>query len=426
MAEINTQSTLVGLYKEIYAGKIVKAWSFMAKVADRVRFIEAERQNGKFYNQPVDLVFEHGITAAGAGVTPGAAGAPFLPPSAGQMETAQLAGTNLIGRSQIAYEAISRSMNDKGAFEKATTTIVARLSQAVVKRLELQLLHGKMGLGTIAANPATGTSRTVTITDASWGAGIWAGEVGSTLDLYDLVGTKVSTGSTATSNAIIISSINTVNKTLTLSTPQASDQTLNLANLRIHFETSGPASEMAGLSYILDTNPSTPDLFGISPTAYDLWCSNQVPGVGALSFGKITGALAAPATYGLSQRVVAVMSPKAFEVVNTEQAALRQYDDSYKPSESKNGSQSLVFLCQTGEIEMLSHPFAKDGEILIFVPKESVRVGSQDVDFITRDGGEKLILESATAAATEMRCYSNQALFISMPRHCVKMTGITY
>ena len=145
---MNMQSTLVGLFKEVYGENIVEAWSFMAKLAKRINFVSQELRPGNFYNQPVDVQFEHGISEAGAGQVPGSGTVVFFPPTAGQMQNAQLAGAQLVGRSQVSYEAIARSANSKAAFKQATQHVVRRLSQAVLKRLEIQLLHGGRGIGT--------------------------------------------------------------------------------------------------------------------------------------------------------------------------------------------------------------------------------------------------------------------------------------
>lgn len=421
MAVVNSQSTLVGLFKETYGKNIVEAWGFMAKLANRISFVEKALQPGNFYNVPVDLVFEHGITATAAGTTAGIGSAPFLAPSAGQMQNAQVVGAQLIGRSQVAYEAIARSQNDKAAFKSATQAVVRRLSQAVVKRLEIQLLHGQQGIGTISANPANGASRAIVLTDASWAAGIWAGEIGATLDLYTTAGVKTN------ANTVTITGINTATKTITVSVTGA-DQTLDLTTCPvIFFETASPTSEMAGLSLIAGLNSSSSTLFNISPASYDLWQGNQVGSVGTLTFAKLESALSGPATYGLQGRAVAVVSPKAFAALGSDLAALRMYDTSYSTELAKNGSKNLAYYTQTGELEIMAHPFQKDGQIVVFVPDETSRVGAQDVDFITRSGNEqKLILESSTSAASEMRCYSNQSVFVSMPRHMVLLTGVTY
>ncbi len=424
---MNNQSTLVGLFKEVYAGRIVEAWSFMAKLTNRIKFVQKDLQPGNFYHQPVDLQLEHGITAAGAGVTPGLGGAPFLPASAGQMQDAQVVGAQLIGRASVSYEAIARSANSKAAFQGATANIVRRLSRSVVKRLELQVLHGQRGLGTVGANPANGASRTVVLTDESWAGGIWSGMKGASLDLYNSVGTKVSTGATSTGDAIRINSIDTATKSLVLTVPNASDQTLNVANTNIFFETSSPTSEMAGIDVLTGITSASPTIFNISPAAYELWQANQYPGVGTISFGKLLQALSLAAQYELSDTAVAVIPTKAFEVLNTDIAALRQYDVSYTESRAKNGVKALTYFGQTGDLEIIPHAFQKDGLAHIITPSEAARIGASEPDFITRQGSEdKLILESATSAGSEMRCYSNQALFFAQPRHSVRLSGLTY
>lgn len=424
---MNMQSTLVGLFKEVYGDSIVEAWSFVAKLANRVKFVRKDLMPGNFYHNPVDLQLEGGITAAAAGVVPGVGVAPFLPAIAGQMQDAQIAGAQLIGRSTVSYESIARSANDKAAFKSATEAIVRRLSRTTSKHLELQLLHGRDGMGVISANPATGATRTVVITDASWAPGIWAGLIGSTLDLYNSAGVKQNTGATSTGNAITINSVNTVNKTLTLATPQAADQTLNLANLNIFFETASPASEMVGLTYLANLTAASPSTFNINPATYDLWQGNQIGSVGSISFDTLIEGAALIANYDFDGELVAVVSPRAFAVLNSDQAALRMYDASYASSEIKNGAKGLKFFSQTGPMEILSHQFQKEGQALLFAPDETVRVGASDVGFITRQGSEdKLILESATAAGSEMRCYSNQAVFSAAPKHLCALSGITY
>jgi len=423
---MNQQSTLVGLFKETYAGQIVEAWSFMAKLLNRVKFVQRELQPGNFYHQPVDLTFEHGITAAAAGVTPGVGGAPFLPVSAGQMQDAQVTGAQLIGRSSVSYEAIARSSNSKAAFKQATQHVVRRLSRAVTKRAEIQLIHGQRGIGTVNANPATGASRAIVISDATWAAGIWAGLVGATLDLYSAGGAKLNTGASSTNDPIKITAINTSTKTITVSVGNAGDQTLNIASANIFFETASPTSEMAGLDVVSSLTGASPALWNINPATYDLWQGNQYNVAGALSFAKILSAISLAAPYDFSDAATCIVTPEGFEVLNTDIAALRQYDVSYTESRAKRGNKALTFFAQTGEIEILPHAFEKHALAHIFVPTECARVGASEIDFITRQGSEdKLILESATSAGSEMRCYSNQAFFASVPRHCVQLYGIT-
>lgn len=429
---MNNQASLVGLFKEAYGDNIVNAWAFMAKLANKIEFVGKEMQNGNYFHQPVDVQFEHGISAAAAGTVSGSSVAnQFLNPTAGQMQDAQIQGAQLTGRSSVSYEAIARSSN-KNAFKSATQQVVTRLSQAVLKDLEIQLLHGQKGLGTVTANPANGASRVVQITDEQWSAGIWAGMVGATLELYRHdTGARVSTGRSATGDAIAVTSIDTVAKTVTISCPNATDNTLNLSTgggSWLFRETHSPTTEMAGLDIWTNLSASSGTFCNIATGTYDLWRSNQYSAAtGTLSYPKLLEAVGLMASYNLFDDVTAIIAPRAFEVLNSDIAALRNFDVSYSESRAKTGQKTLQFFGQTGLIEIMSHPFQKDGLCHVFTPSEAQRNGASDIGFITRQGSEdKLILESATTAGSEMRCYSNQALFINQPRHTVRLAGITY
>lgn len=430
MASMNDQASLVGDFIDAWGNDIVSLFKFQAPIASMAGFEVRELNGGKFH-QPVDLVLEQGISAAAPNSTPGVtSGVQYLPASAGQMGDAQVEGYQLYGRSQVAYEAIFRSMGDKQAVKKATAQVVRRLGQAMTKRLEIQLIHGQQGLGVISANPSNGATRTVVLTDNTWSAGIWAGMKGATLQLYNSGGTLISTGKTsnATPDAINIASISPSTKSLVLNVPNATDQTLNMANANIFFETASPTTEMPGLDKWCR---NTGTLFNIDASAagFELWGGNVYStATGLPSFSKLLDALAITASYGLmGMEAVAVVPPKAFEVLNSDQAALRKYDVSYRPGKAENGQESLLYHAQTGSLRVLPHPFQKDGMIHVFVPEEAHRYGSSDVTFIDRKTGtDRLILEAANSAGSEMRTFSQQALFIDLPRHTVVLDGCTY
>lgn len=442
---MNQQSTLVGLFKEVYGSNIVEAWSFMAKLAKRINFVTQDLQPGNFYNQPVDVQFEQGISQAAAGTTPGGTGGPlFFNPTAGQMQNAQLAGAQIIGRSQVSYEAISRSANNKAAFKQATQHVVRRLSQATLKRLEYQLLHGGAGACVVASiaaesGSAGNFSTVLTITDASWSTGIWAGMVGAYIDVFQAGGTartvlNLNTGIVSgTSGWTRISAIDTANKTITLNygttVVAAANDVLTFASVGAAATLATTlANEMQGLDGITNWSAASGTQQNISTTLFDLWRGNQYSAAtGVLSFPKLLEAAGLTASYGLMDELLFVISPRAFEVINSDVAALRQYDVSYSAAKAENGSSALKFNGQTGPVEIMPHAFQKDGLAHGFCTSEALRVGSSDIGFITRQGSEdKLILESGTVAASEMRAYSNQSLFVSQPRHTVRMAGITY
>jgi hypothetical protein len=142
--------------------------------------------------------------------------------------------------------------------------------------------------------------------------------------------------------------------------------------------------------------------------------------------GKLLEALATPVAFGAEGDYLAVVSPKAFEVLNTDLAALRMLDSSYG-KKGQNGFGSITYYFQNGTLEIMAHPLQKDGLCHVFNPSEAKRIGATDLTFITRRGSEDaLILELAGSSGAEMRCYVNQALFIEAPRRTSVLAGITY
>ena len=415
MGTINTTTTLTGLFKEAYGDNVIGLVPTDAPLCNMVG-MEVRQLLGNKYHQPVDVTLEHGFTCAAAN----AGAVTLLPVSNGVMQDAQFEGAQLIGRSQVDYESIARSAGGgQKAFLSATKQVVKRLARSGAKRLEAQFLHGRRGLGILSAVSGSSTTRTWTITDEQWAAGIWAGSVGATLDVYDTtLATKRNTNS-----AVTITSVSIANKQVLVS-GNSTDLSAIVATDVLFFETGSATTEMAGLD-VWTRNTGT--LFNVAGGTYEMWQGNTYStSTGVISMGKILEAVGQTASYGGSKPVVAVMSPRAFEVLNSDQAALRQYDVSYSQT-GKNGFRTLKYAGQTGEITILPHYLQKDGLCFIFCPEEALRVGAQDLSFIKRHGTEEaLILENSTTSGAEMRVYSNQCLVIEQPRHTVVMAGITY
>ena len=141
MAATNTTTTLAGLFKEVYGTSVIDLTKGTARLSSRIKFSEAEAIGNK-YHQPVNVKLEHAFAYAAAGSTP-----TLLTANTGQTQDAQVDGAQIVGRSNVDYEAIAKSMNgDKAAFIQATKHVVKNLSNSGMKRLEIQLLHGRHGL----------------------------------------------------------------------------------------------------------------------------------------------------------------------------------------------------------------------------------------------------------------------------------------
>lgn len=422
MGANNNQTQLVGNFKDVWGNDVVELFKFNAPLASRIKFESAELVGGK-YHQPVDLQQEHGFTYSAAANDP-----TLLPAVAGLMGDAQVTGSQIYGRSRVSYEAIMRSQTSKQAVKQATKHVVKRLGRSGTKRLEIEMLHGQRGIGTISGISGTSTTRVLTISDETWAAGIWAGMENCTLDAYKTVTTYADTKINANA-AIVLTAVDMINKKLSVS-GNATDLTaldsFAASTGFLFFETSSTTASMAGIDAIVR---NTGTLFNISASNYALWGGNTYStSTGTPSMAKFLDALSMAASFGLQgMKATLVCSPKCFEVVNSDQAALRKYDVEYRAAKGENGFEGLLYHGQTGPLEILPHPFQKDGLAHIIVEEEIHRIGASDLSFVDRGAnGERLILETADSPSSEMRVQSHQAIYSEAPRHMVLIGGITY
>lgn len=434
---VNDQAALLGNFKEIYAKKLEALYLFMAPLCAEYFPFEAADAIGNKFHQPVDLQMEQGFTHSAGGVTPSVSGVGgWLPPVAGQSQDAQVVGGQIFGRAQVAYEAIYRSKDNKRAFEEATGWVVKRLATSHLKRMEIFALHGGRGLGTIDSTnaAANGLTRAYTITTATSSPGIWNGLLNarvvfwkndySALDSLAGNGTIYAYVSAISINA----STSQVTLTLTYNTSSGNtDLTTNFSNDQIFFETAGPGSEPNGLDQWSSLTNTSATFANIAPASYELWQANQYAVSGPMKFRNVLETCAVVSSYGiLSGPLCVVVHPLTFAGLMTEQAALRRYAAERVKAEFQNGAEKLVFSTGVAEVEVLSHPMQKMGLAHLFCHNEGKRIGSTDMTFITRgEGKERLILESATGPASEMRTYSLTEHFFEQPRHLVQLTGIT-
>jgi hypothetical protein len=424
MAAENTTSTMVGYFKEIYGEDVLTLAPASRKLSKKIPFGSAEALGGK-YHQPVDLQMEHGLTAAAAN-----AGVVDLEqPTAGQMGDAQLEGSQIFARAQVDYETIFRATEKgKAAFGDSVKHIVKRLTLAASKALEIQILHGRRGLGYIASKTGSSTTRVYTINDAAWSAGIWCGMKGANLDVWKAdYSAKINTNA-----AVVVTSVDLDNKTVSVSgnatdltniDTEIGSPTGGSLNAHLFRRTFSPTTEFAGLDSI---GRNTGTMMNIDGSTNELWKGVvHSVGSGALTMAQVLKGIAKAASRGLEGDVICTVSPTTYESNNTDQAALRRFG--MKESKAESGFGGIVYEGQTGLIEIVPHIYEKDGMAHAFPPNEAKRIGATDLTFITRGSNGKsdqLIRELTDKGGSEMRCYSNQALFVDYPAHVVVFDSI--
>jgi len=425
-----TQSTLLGDFKERYAPKWQTLFEQASPLTKRFLF-QAGTAVGNKYHQPVDVANEQGFTQAAQGVLP--TSATYVQPLAGQSQDAQVTPYQIHGRAAVAYEAEYSSLSGAQAFLDANKLVMKRLTLGAAKRHEWGIINGQEGwLKSDGTTIATGATRTFIGTADTFAAGAFIGAIGMPVQLFldsggSPTGSGLFTNATASANDLpYISAVNYDTHTLTITVPNTSDQSVALTSTYWVFPwIPSYTSEMPGLGKI---SSNTGSLFNVDASVYPEWAGNIFSSVGILDIAKVleVHGQMAPWFPMLGMKTLTIIPPKAFEVLNTDQAALRQYDVSYT-DQAKNGFQGMRFNTQVGTTELIAHPMCRNSRAHVCVEEETIRIGATEHTFITRGkSGDVLVVESSNSPAGEMRDFISLALFCEAPRHTAILSGLTY
>lgn len=403
MASANTfADSLNANFKVIYADKIQNLIPDGVKLLNKIDFSGREAQLGLLFSQPLILGLEHGVTFAGATEDAFA----LQPPVAGQLREAQVRGCSMVLRSVLGYVAAARAAGGAPrAFEDSTKFLVQNMMRSMAKKLEIEMLYGQVGYAAVAS----AAGNTFTVATAEWAPGIWAGANQMPIEIRSSAG--VLRGQCTVLSANMDTRVVTVD--LLPAGVVATD---------IVWHRGAYGNEFAGIHKIL-TNSGV--LFNIDAAQYDLFRGNQQSaGSDVLSFAIIQTAIARAVEKGLDSDVTVLVNPRAWSDLLTEQAALRQYDYSYKSSVSENGSQEIRFHGQNGSVEIVPSIYVKEGYAYLMPMEDYSRVGSTDITFRRPGQGDDFFRELENNAGFELRAYTDQAVFCQAPGRSTLITAI--
>ncbi len=391
-------------FKVVYADKIKNLIPDGTKLLNKIDFSGREAQLGLLYSQPLILGLEQGITFADSTDDAFNLNAPI----AGSLKEAQVRGSQMVLRSALGYAAASRAANgSQSAFEDATKFLVQNMMRSMAKKLEIEMLYGQVGYGTVSATSVP--NNTFTVTTKEWAPGIWAGANSMPLEIRSPAG--VLRGSCS------VASVNMDTRVISVDLLPAGVIADDIIWCKGAYE-----KEFAGIHKILTNNGV---LFGINAATYDLFRGNQeTAGDDVLSFAVIQTAIARAVEKGLDSDVSIFVNPRAWADLLTEQAALRQYDSSYRTSNSENGSQEITFYAQNGKVEIVPSIYVKEGYAYVLAMDDYMRVGSTDITFRRPGLGDEFFRELENSAGWELRAYTDQACFCVAPGRSTLITNI--
>src|SRR5579864_3874599 len=410
-----TQTTLTGLFKDVYEDKIVNLVPESSVLQKRIKFVENDKREGRLLHQPVLLALPTGMTFGVGAVA-------LNNPVASTMGDAQIAGAGMTLADRITYDVAAKAASGGvRAFVEATELIVDALTQSMSKFIEIELLWGSDSHGTLGettVHTGAGTVGSLTIDLAEWSAGIWSGMENINIDVYN-AGVLVNTNA-----AIVVTAVSVATRVITVSGNAADITAINGLNgtaLQL-FPYLAFGQEMQGYFNILS---NTGTIFNINAATYALWQSNVYDVLGtALNFGKVQSAIAQATARGLMEDVVVFVNPTTYSNLITSQAGARRYDSSYKKSELENGTESLCFYGPNGKIEIVGHIFMKQGYAFALPLKRCQRTGATDLTFTLPGMPGEFFLQLPGFTAYELRCYTLQAAFLNSPAKAVLLKNI--
>lgn len=414
MADAVTKSQLEGYFKEVYGAELYNAIPDIGILQQMVPFRESEML-GNAFHIPVIVGNEQGVTYGGPTEDNFALNAPV----AFETKDASVQGAQIVIRSAIGYKAAASAVA-KGpkAFGNATKETIRRLMNSAARRVESMHLYGQsgIGIGDSSANEST-TATVVTFTQPSWAPGMWVGQKGAIIQFYNLADTLVAT---VTISKVVSLRLRTLRVTGTTGEIAALDVALAAGDCTA-FWFGAHGKEALGLDKIITTSGT---LFGIDNTTHDLFKGQQYAVGGALTFDKLTDAITDQFNYGLDEDVCALVSGRTWQDLNASEAALRQYDYSYKKAMAEKGNKGINYQIMNINCEILAHPMVKEGEGFVFPKSALMRVGAYDLSLKNPGMGEDMFRELSDSTGFELRAYTDQALFSVKVAILLKLTGI--
>lgn len=394
---------LNALFKEKYAKKIPALTPDAYKVYKMIEFAPKESLGGNQYHQPVVVAYSHGLTFASSTDDAFNLNAPV----ASQVKDAVIRGNPVVLRDLLGFQAISRAMaSGEAAFMDATKYVVGNMLRSITQALEIEMLYGQMGLGTVASTSGS----TITITTAEFAPGIWSGAENMPLEIRDSAGTTLRGYCNVTSTAIDA-------RTVTVDSLPA-----GTTGTDVIWRKGSYGNEFAGIHKIL---ANTGSLFGIDASTYSLWKSNSYSaGSASLSLAKIERALSLGVAKGLNSDVKVLVNPKTWDDLLVEQTALRKFDSSYDSNKMENGARELQFYGKQGMISIVSSIYVKEGYAYCIDPKDFIKIGSSDISFEMPGMKDQFMKPVENAHALELRCFADVALLCSAPGRQTLITGI--
>lgn len=439
MAVTNTTPTSVaGLFKIVYADiKDLLPQGFLFQ--EFAPFEEGEKAGASIVYS-IELSHENGITLAGSSgdvVT-------FNDAQAGVNKQATITPCEMFLTTGISTAALSRSNGDKAAFKKASQSRVKKNLKSHQRFVEHLCFYGQdtYGIGRVgyftgtwqgvsftngggALNGITftagvnTTSKHILLNPADIASGLWLGSEGMEVRERIIGGAVAASGAASGKVVSYNAKYGIVEVDFTpVAASAAASHCLELLN-----QNGASGNDFLGAKGILTKSGS---LFGISNAVYGIWKGTEVTLASVkLTFARLIDAIIDACNYGLDTDVTCMTSFESWADLMTEQAALRHYDSSYKPTDAVNGTNGITFHSVNGSITVKPTRNVRRSDTFILAHGDWKRVGSTDITMRVPGVDDGQLLQAPTTQNVfNFRSYSDQAVICLAPARSVYISGI--
>lgn len=444
MASVSS-SDVINLFKKVY-GDLTDLTPNDQHLSKLIPFSQKQRV-GESYVEAVVLSSETGITFSSS-----SSAFDLNPPRAGVVSQASVAPYVSVLASIVPWGTISRSAGGGvRAFYDATKFIVRNNLKSHEKFQEVIRLYGQAdsllgyvsyytgtyrdvvfangdatlnGLAFVGGVATISASRyAILLAPGSFASGIWVGMEGLKVLEVDATGSVLASGSLLSVNSEY--GYIEVDFSPTAATALAASGDATSSNVRLCFDGMQSANDYIGVNKILDTQSG--DLFGINTSNYSLWQGSQLDlgHASALTLQSVQEGVANMVNRsGMEGDLTCLVNPRTWSTLSNNDAGLRVYDQSYKPSQDEAGWEQITYYSQNGKITFVPHRCVKEGEAYaLYLPCWS-RSGSADVSFTVPGMPHEIIFPLQNQAGYAFRSYADQYIFCHAPAQNLLIKGI--
>jgi len=395
---------------------------------------------GDYFSALTGLQLPFGFSFLGAGTEATATNTTLNQSVAGQTKPAQVYANTTVLTDQLSYQILDRAAKSGSqAVMSALSYTGKQMAISMRNMLELELLHGREGLGASAGAIST---LTVTFDGATTSPGILSSLIGARVQWFQSNLTSARTAF-STSNYLTVSAVNVADPaspTLTMvETGTSGYASITTGDVMFiggsrgvsvaSSDTAVPHYEQIGLG--LQFSATTGTQFGIDKAAYVGWVANQNSSVGAFSPAVLMNAAASILGRGGELgKYLAVVSTDQWSVLNASLATNEQFIGSNGQAGSvskKTGTDDIVVKHAGIEIEVVPHPFQKRGKFYLFAEANLHRIGSTDLTFqVPGKPDTEYHYPVQGSALIERQCRADWQMFYEKPPSAYVGSGVTF